>query len=1127
MAGEDPTLLPPDSPTPQGRLLSGFESLGSGLLRHPLLGPALDRAAYALGVPRSRLNLLEKGVGVNEPYEKILAAVGQYGPDFALGYGAYLAGARLGLRAMTAVAAARDAQEGTQLGALLARASRDRAIAALTAKSTGSEVAAALGTEMRMPFVGRLGQSIGGNLGIGAYEGSRSLAMGKSAPEAAKDAAIASVLGAGLEMGLVGAAKALTGRARMVDIAAVEGRAKPLVEDIERQYEAIFSGPPGRVAGERTSLKEAPIVELDERLNEVLGVREQMLAIREAQGKLTRGQLKQLRRAERAIPAIETRIMERETQQLSLANVLGQEGSFSYLSDRPFSNRGLLGTIRGIGRQLWLTPEGLREGFGGIGSRVLSAAQQADESALLQKSLDYEFINQKRARFVELLGLNPRGREAETSGLLVRLQGVWEDRAGSGRETLSRWLQTLPDEQFEIRTLGTPKTMVENEAGELVEAAGPAKQTKNFQWSKVLPRRLTPAEADEAAEIFEQVKFLMNEHHAAVREVGGLPALTEEQLRKLGVRAHMTHLFEPGLSDSELAQRLLRNYTPEQAQAILNEIKFAEALPSQREAAALNRASEGTVKGFYNRIGKLGTFDHGRVIRGTAWEKHLAGLPVITDPFRAAIISSRYARHRVAMASVFGPKGELAEVYGRMVQQEALAANQQLGLTFGQRIAQRLGQNVQPETELNAANTKRLFMDVVNELLDNKYYDESLTKLAKTFTSVNVGSKMTLGVFSNMAQPANNALLWGVTNSTRGMWHAIKGLDPITGQSLRRSAPLGRDLYNSVAMPHAMFHGMSGALDAGVLSQRSERVAEWLLRYTGFSAAETMNRLGSGITARFVFKDLVSRASQGRLRGTNLDWAQRTMADLGVNLADEAGRLKQLGPERYFTDERTLETVQRVTFAGAQKTQFIPSRFRKPIFWQHPVGRVVFQFKTFALHQSRLFRDQVLAEFANGNVKPFATAMAIAPLSGEFVASMKELITDRHRREDLMRHPVGRAADNVLYFGGFGMAGDLYQALVHGDLGSYAGGPTVDTVWKALTGIAKMDKDQALRAVDRLPAWDAMKAMWSVADPISEELLHRWTQWQGDGLHVQSLDDLRVQDAQQKSFGGPGGNPLK
>ena len=44
---------------------------------------------------------------------------------------------------------------------------------------------------------------------------------------------------------------------------------------------------------------------------------------------------------------------------------------------------------------------------------------------------------------------------------------------------------------------------------------------------------------------------------------------------------------------------------------------------------------------------------------------------------------------------------------------------------------------------------------------------------------------------------------------------------------------------------------------------------------------------------------------------------------------------------------------------SARNLQFVPDVTRLPVWWGHPVGRIMFQFKNFAFNQTKFIRDQV------------------------------------------------------------------------------------------------------------------------------------------------------------------------
>jgi hypothetical protein len=168
-----------------------------------------------------------------------------------------------------------------------------------------------------------------------------------------------------------------------------------------------------------------------------------------------------------------------------------------------------------------------------------------------------------------------------------------------------------------------------------------------------------------------------------------------------------------------------------------------------------------------------------------------------------------------------------------------------------------------------------------------------------------------------------------------------------------------------------------------------------------------------------------------------LDTSRKMFGEIGLDYDGMVKQLRDVGPEAFFQNPQFLKQEFNGMIQGAQKTQFFPGPTRTPALWKHPLARTMLQFKTFSVGQSRLMRDAVLTEYANGNMAPLATYLSAAPVAGEFVGDARAFIKGKDRNDE----GIMRGLNNLSYIGGLGFVTDLYQVAQWGKLEGAILGP--------------------------------------------------------------------------------------
>lgn len=532
-----------------------------------------------------------------------------------------------------------------------------------------------------------------------------------------------------------------------------------------------------------------------------------------------------------------------------------------------------------------------------------------------------------------------------------------------------------------------------------------------------------------AREMFEGIRDLRRTYEQLVK-LGAEPSLSAADLQALGVKEWLPHVLNYANEDDFLKQA-------------------AKALGGgEKGKIAAQRMLDRATK---DGLSKFGSIDHQRMQVGSLADKLAQGMPLVDDPIEAIALYEDQVVRRIAYGKRFGFSGELKDSIIRQATAEGASSP--------------------------------LIHTVADTLLAHKYYPAATRRLFRNITDLETATKLTLAVIPNMSQTINTILFNGYRNTARGM---IKAVSPgLQRQQFAQATGIAQGSYD---MMRHLFQ--ESGLKGSQIDKLFERAARGTLKWSGFEAIENFNRFVGGTSGAYTIRRDLSRAVAGRLRGNNLDQARRRMRSLGINLDEkvlvarkEAARLgvkpEEIDVSALFRPTKMapngsiieIGEFDRAIFNAAKQTQFTPDATRLPAWWQTPAGRVVFQFKRFALSQGRFLRDQVLAEASHGNMKPLASFLAIYPIAGEAVGSARYAIRGKDRPDD----HVYRFMTNLGYVGGFGLAWDTLASAKWGRLGSALMGPAAGDMVEVAETIAQ---GQSIgRFFARQPVTQAAKAI--------------------------------------------------
>jgi len=549
--------------------------------------------------------------------------------------------------------------------------------------------------------------------------------------------------------------------------------------------------------------------------------------------------------------------------------------------------------------------------------------------------------------------------------------------------------------------------------------------------------------------------------------MGAVEAISAQQMRELGVREYLPHLFRD---------------VPEGK--ILEVIKKAEGVDEIEAARLLKQMTQ-------PGLGKFASQDFNRKVKGSLQQKaerfnkllkddpKFKGI-VENDPWLGMWQYFNAAHRRIAYGSRFGFKGEMKDAYVRMAAAEG--------------------------------DNPALLNTILDGVLGNKHYDAGMRKLADTMVGFQIGTKMTMGMFPNMTQLMNTALFGGFKKLIHGARLALTGE---TEREIIKSVGLGESVMAGGLMRafgrEAFKQTKTGIPSLDRMSNASEMFAWITLRGTMFNSVERFNRIVSGGTGMAIYRDVVAKGVGGRLRGETLLRYRRMFKQWGLNLDD----IVQQTRAGTWTKAMNQTAENRAVFRMAQLTQFTPSATRRPLAWNHPLGRVMFQFKNFALGQTRFLRDAVIKEASHGNIKPLAYFLAMYPIAGEGVRDVKAII----KQDPRDTNGIQRLWEDTLAVGGFGLATDIITSARFGNLGGAIMGPTMTDMLDLGANLVQRDFAGEMNRWSRMPVFQAGKALGGAALWGNEEIqqyLDLLDADTGAEEEAASLEEFRLRRARDK-----------
>lgn len=250
-----------------------------------------------------------------------------------------------------------------------------------------------------------------------------------------------------------------------------------------------------------------------------------------------------------------------------------------------------------------------------------------------------------------------------------------------------------------------------------------------------------------------------------------------------------------------------------------------------------------------------------------------------------------------------------------------------------------------------------------------------------------------------------------IPNSFQGVMNSLVAADAPT-------VLLG--LKRAVTSEGRRFAIQSGAAIEPVLSEAhrdlggSELITTYL-KATGFSATEQWNRTLAANVGKAYAEKMLAKAKKGDTRGTRL--LNELLGKKAAAAALTRGSLQEsdvLIAAKRFSD----------------MTQFRARSEDMPGWASTPLGKVFFQFKSFAYNQARLMHRETVTALRNGEttrgLRTLFVLATVFPLQGEVVRLLREAIRGGEPKE--YESALAHYWDALAASGALGMLGEVLQA---------------------------------------------------------------------------------------------------
>ncbi|KKN78280.1 hypothetical protein LCGC14_0351390 [marine sediment metagenome] len=231
----------------------------------------------------------------------------------------------------------------------------------------------------------------------------------------------------------------------------------------------------------------------------------------------------------------------------------------------------------------------------------------------------------------------------------------------------------------------------------------------------------------------------------------------------------------------------------------------------------------------------------------------------------------------------------------------------------------------------------------------------------------------------------------------------------------------------------------------------SGRLANIFLKINGFSAVEARNNIVAASMGRVYINEAFKVVTKKQATGTFIG---KRLTDRLIFNAKKELKLFGISEDAIKRGSLASDEIAEASWRMARLTQFRGGAFDIPLYANGPLGKLAFQFKTFAFNINKLawhnFGKPAMKFMSTGGKEgtllPLTTFLGASLLSGEVIAYIRsELIWGRKRPEEAWK----RILDDLFWAGSFGLWYDIYQSHFWGGAAKSALGPTFGDIFDA------------------------------------------------------------------------------
>jgi hypothetical protein len=310
------------------------------------------------------------------------------------------------------------------------------------------------------------------------------------------------------------------------------------------------------------------------------------------------------------------------------------------------------------------------------------------------------------------------------------------------------------------------------------------------------------------------------------------------------------------------------------------------------------------------------------------------------------------------------------------------------------------------------ANTKMVREAVDRILGRTQEGDDAAARVSRLLRSIQT-AKLGLAVIPNSFQGTMNSMVAADLPSVMLGWKAT-----LSKEGRRFAIESGAAIEPVLSEAHREFGG-------------SELMSKYL-NATGFSATEQLNRVLAANTGKIYLGKLFEAARNGDKRGSRL-----LREFIGIEAADAALRGGKLRDRDILLGAKRFSDL----------TQFRSRPEDLPGFASTNMGKVFFQFKSFAYNQTKLMHGETVTAFKNGEVnRGLRTVFLLAtlfPLQGEIVRLLREMLRGAEPKE--YETAWAHYWDSLAASSALGVLGDVLQTTGKKRGLEFLAGPTLST----------------------------------------------------------------------------------